>query len=106
MGEPDCIHRWVPLAFVPSGVLEVGRRVVHALVCALCHDSRPASFSWTIDPEVFDGRGRIARATFRGRWRRKAHLYAPCLTSGQCLDWVRCDACRGLVLSIRAIAEA
>lgn len=101
----NCIHQWVPLAFVPSGVVDVGRRVVHVLVCALCSAARPAAV-WSVDPEVFDGRGRIARAVFRGQWCRKAHLYAPCLASGQCLDWVRCDACRGLVLAVRAVAEA
>jgi hypothetical protein len=100
-----CDHVWKAVTFVPSGVVDVGRRVVHALVCALCHVSRPAA-AWLADPEVFDGRGRIARATFRGVWRRKAHLYAPCPVAGQCLDWVRCDACRGLVLAARAIAEA
>ncbi len=59
---------------------------------------------YTYDPEVVVSRWRLALASFRFVWRRKARL----LLTGSygCLDWTHCDVCRGTVLAIRAIEEA
>lgn len=56
---------------------------------------------YTYDPEVVEARWRLARASFRFVWRRRARL----LLTGSygCLDWSLCDTCRHTVLALRAI---
>ena len=56
------------------------------------------------DLEVVETRWRLHRASFRYQWQHGARLY---LTGSACVatlqDWTHCDACRPLVLALRAV---
>lgn len=58
---------------------------------------------YTYDPEVVESRWRLHIGSFRYVAKSKARLY---LTGAYgCLDWSLCDACRPVVLALRAIID-